>query len=102
MQPNEKTGATLVCVHQSGRELHLDTDVSPEDLEEVIFSTLTIRPECPIFKFKLSGKEYNMLINLNHFAYCEVNAKGERMTESGLLIPRTVSIAPLLRPTHGQ
>ena len=97
----QETGATFVGVHQSGREVIFDTDISPEALEEVMFQTLAIRPQCPIFKFKMSGKDYHMLINLNHFTYCEVNAKGERMTEGGLLLPGVRTIAQLQRPLRG-
>ncbi len=95
------TGATFVAVHQSGRELVLETDTPPEELEDVIFSVLTNRPECPIFRFKQSKAKYPMLINLNHFSYCEVNARGERSTDSGILIPQVATALQKLRRPNG-
>ena len=92
---SEDNGATFMGVHRSGRELVLDTDLSPRKLEDNILGTLFERPEAPIFRFHQSGKEYPMFINLNHFSYCEVNPKGDRTTESGILVPNAPNIVGL-------
>lgn len=96
-----ETGATFIGVHQSGRELMLDTDISPEELEDVLFKVLMERPECPIFQFTQSGKDFPMFINLNHFSYCEVGERGEKTTDSGLVKLSPKTITELVRPRQG-
>ncbi len=98
LEMKEETGATFIGVHRTGRELQLDTDLTPRQVEDLIQEVILTKPECPIVAFKQSGKEHLTFLNMNHFTICDVNKKGERTLESGLVLPQVKNITQLRRP----